>query len=206
MIAHNRIQQQILIWALAALLGPQSSLSAAEPTQPPASQIEFFELHIRPVLVEQCADCHTGDADAESSLAVNSRSAFIKGGDFGPAIIAGKAEQSLLYQSIQRTHKELNMPPDAEDRLSAETIQHFKQWIEWGAPWPDGKNKTSQKLRGEQNTIPNNISLVFSPASIRHASRSKQSAVVRIGHRSIHLRTPAKRKNSHPHRWHHVEN
>jgi len=141
MIAHNRIQQQILIWALAALLGPQSSLSAAEPTQPPASQIEFFELHIRPVLVEQCADCHTGDADAESSLAVNSRSAFIKGGDFGPAIIAGKAEQSLLYQSIQRTHKELNMPPDAEDRLSAETIQHFKQWIEWGAPWPAEKIK-----------------------------------------------------------------
>lgn len=140
-----------MILVLAALLSLQSQLFAAEPTKPPASQIEFFELHIRPVLVEKCADCHTGDTDAESSLAVNSRSAFIKGGDFGPAIIPGKAEQSLLYQSIQRTHKELNMPPDAEDRLSAETIRHFKQWIEWGAPWPAETIKPLKKSEANKS-------------------------------------------------------
>ncbi|QDT41570.1 Planctomycete cytochrome C [Gimesia alba] len=141
MIDHHRSQIQRFLLALAALFSLPSALSAAEPAKPPANQIEFFELHIRPVLIEQCADCHTGDADAENSLAVNSRSAFIKGGEFGPAIIPGKPQESLLYQSIQRTHKALKMPPDEDDKLSAKTIQHFKQWIEWGAPWPAEKVK-----------------------------------------------------------------
>ncbi|MCA9017253.1 MAG: DUF1549 domain-containing protein, partial [Planctomycetaceae bacterium] len=155
MIKQNRRQQQLFILAFAALFNLQSALSAAEPKKTPASQIEFFELHIRPVLIEQCADCHTGDADAESRLAVNSRSAFLKGGEFGPAIIPGKPQESLLYQSIQRTHKALKMPPDEDDKLSAKTIQHFKQWIEWGAPWPAEKVKprnTSQAKKTEPLT------------------------------------------------------
>ena len=128
---------------LATLFAFQNSLPAAEPVKPTAQQLEFFELHIRPVLIEQCTDCHTGDVDAESSLAVNSRAAFIKGGEFGPAIVPGKPQESLLYQSIQRTHKALKMPPDADDKLSAKTVQHFKQWIEWGAPWPEENVKTT---------------------------------------------------------------
>ncbi len=139
-----------VILALAALFNPQHALFAVEPVKPPASQIEFFELHIRPVLIEKCADCHTGDKDAESSLAFNSRSALIKGGDFGPAITPGKPQESLLYQSIQRTHKELKMPPDLDDRLSTETIQHFQQWIEWGAPWPAEKTKPVNKSQTKQ--------------------------------------------------------
>ncbi len=139
-----------MILALAVLSSLQPPVCAAKPAKASASQLEFFELHIRPVLIEQCADCHTGDADAESSLAVHSRSSLIKGGEFGPAIIPGKPQESLLYQSIQRTHKVLKMPPDVDDRLSAETIQHFKQWIEWGAPWPAEKIKPRQKSQAKK--------------------------------------------------------
>jgi len=145
MTKFTRIQQLILPVAFVVSFCLENSLFAAEATKPSAKQIEFFELHIRPVFVEKCADCHTGDKDAESALAVHSRSALIKGGDYGRAIIPGNPEQSLLYQSIQRTHKELKMPPDEDDKLSTETIQHFKRWIEWGAPWPEEKTKPLTK-------------------------------------------------------------
>ncbi len=150
MIQHNQIQRLILLITLAALFCMENSVFATEVKKPSAKQIEFFELHIRPVLIEKCADCHTGDKDAESSLVVNSRSTLIKGGDFGPAIIPGKPGQSLLYQSIQRTHKELKMPPDVDEKLSKETIQHFKRWIEWGAPWPKKQTKSVAKSQTNQ--------------------------------------------------------
>lgn len=141
MTKHNRIQTGSFVTATICLL-LCSSLSAAEPAPSRDQQLEFFELHIRPVLIEKCADCHTGEADAESPLALQSRADLLKGGDFGPALVPGKPQASLLFQSIQRTHKELKMPPDAEDRLSAETLGHFKRWIEWGAPWPEEKTKS----------------------------------------------------------------
>jgi len=151
----QRIQQLVLILISAVLFNLPASLRAAEPARPDVSQLEFFEEHIRPVLIEKCADCHSGDADAESTLAVHSRAALIKGGDYGPAILPGNAEQSLLYQSILRTHKELKMPPDADEKLKPETIANFKRWIEWGAPWPVEKSKpvtTSQKNKTQKLT------------------------------------------------------
>ena len=129
------------LMTIAALLLLCCSLSAAEPAPSRDKQLEFFELHIRPVLIEKCADCHTGGADAESPLALQSRADLLKGGDFGPTIVPGNPQASLLFQSIQRTHKELKMPPDAADRLNAETRGHFKRWIAWGAPWPEEKTK-----------------------------------------------------------------
>ncbi|MDF1745326.1 MAG: DUF1549 domain-containing protein, partial [Gimesia sp.] len=145
MFEKNRLQPLIISLTLVTLLCLQVPVSAADTSKPSARQIEFFELHIRPVLIEKCADCHTGEKDAESTLAVHSRSALIKGGDYGRTIIPGKPQQSLLYQAIQRTHKELKMPPDVDEKLSTETIQHFKRWIEWGAPWPEEKTKPLTK-------------------------------------------------------------
>ena len=153
MTQYQRIPLLVLI--LAVLFSQPDSVCAAEPVRPDASQLEFFEQHIRPVLIEKCADCHSGDADAESTLAVHSRAALIQGGDYGPAILPGNAQQSLLFQSIQRTHKELKMPPDADEKLKPETITHFKRWIEWGAPWPAEKSKpvtTSQKNKPQKMT------------------------------------------------------
>ena len=153
MTQYQRIPLLVLI--LAVLFSQPDSVCAAEPVRPDASQLEFFEQHIRPVLIEKCADCHSGDADAESTLAVHSRAALIQGGDYGPAILPGNAQQSLLFQSIQRTHKELKMPPDADEKLKPETITHFKRWIEWGAPWPAEKLKpvtTSQKTKPRKMT------------------------------------------------------
>lgn len=101
------------------------------------SKRDFFELTIRPLLVEKCASCHSGEPDAESSLSVVSRRALLGGGDFGPAIVPGHADDSLLIHAVKRIHKELRMPPDDVDALSRSEVSALERWINQGAIWPN---------------------------------------------------------------------
>jgi hypothetical protein len=102
---------------------------------PLTARREFFELKIRPLLIEKCADCHDGGADSDSVLAIGSRKALLAGGDYGPAIIPGRAADSLLMHAVKRIHKEVKMPPDADDALSKQEIADLARWINDGAVW-----------------------------------------------------------------------
>ena len=102
---------------------------------PLATRREFFELRIRPLLVEKCADCHTGGPDSDSVLAIGSRQALLVGGDYGPAIVPERAADSLLIHAVKRIHKELQMPPDSENALSKNEIADLARWINDGAVW-----------------------------------------------------------------------
>lgn len=125
-------------------LGAQSP-ACADSKNSAAKQEEFFELKIRPLLVEKCLDCHSGDENSESALAVDSRQALIDGGDFGPAIVPGKAHLSLLIQAVKRTHKELRMPPEESDALSSAEISDLVTWINNGAVWPGDANSSRRQ-------------------------------------------------------------
>src|SRR5438132_14160122 len=58
---------------------------------------EFFEKHVRPILVSRCYECHSDKtAKPKGGLRLDSRAAALKGGDTGPAIIPGKPKESLL--------------------------------------------------------------------------------------------------------------
>lgn len=114
----------------------------ASPEQPatsnrtPEQKERYFENVIRPLLVAKCVDCHSGDELAESPFALASRQALLEGVDFGPSVIPGRAEDSTLIRAVKWTHKELRMPPEREDRLSAEEIAVLARWINEGAVWP----------------------------------------------------------------------
>ena len=73
------------------------------------SATDFFESNIRPLLIKHCFECH-GRSDVESGLRVDSREALLTGGDNGPAILPGRADQSLLIQALRHTH-DIKMPP-----------------------------------------------------------------------------------------------
>ena len=107
-------------------------LSAAEPN---AKSVAFFEKKIRPVLIDQCIDCHSGD-DPESGLRVDSLAGLIRGGERGPAIVIGKPEQSMLVRTIR--HGELVKMP-AKKKLPAAQIADIVRWIKQGAVWPNQK-------------------------------------------------------------------
>lgn len=107
-------------------------------------QERFFETEIRPLLIEKCLDCHSGDESGESSLAIASRADLIKGADFGPSIVPGRSEDSVLIRAVKWTHKELRMPPDEDARLSRQQIAALARWIDDGAIWPDSGNTSTK--------------------------------------------------------------
>jgi len=125
--------------------GRESMKNSMKVTSPLAAREEFFELKVRPLLIEKCADCHSGEPDSESVLAVNSRRALINGGDFGPAIIPGRAEDSLLIHAVKRIHKEVHMPPEKSDALSRDEIAVLARWIDDGANWPGNSAQVAKK-------------------------------------------------------------
>lgn len=65
-------------------------------------QIAFFEKEVRPILFERCFKCHAGE-DAESGLQLTSRQGILRGGDRGPAAIAGDPARSLLIAADSRS-------------------------------------------------------------------------------------------------------
>jgi hypothetical protein len=100
-------------------------------TQPTAEQVQFFENHIRPLLAEHCWKCH-GAEKQRGGLRLDSRTALLRGGESGPAIVPGKPEESLLIEAVNYASYE--MPP--EGRLPDALIERLTQWVALGAPWP----------------------------------------------------------------------
>ena len=103
---------------------------------------DLFEASIRPVLVAHCFECH-GKDESENNLRVGTREDLLKGGDAGPAIVPGDAESSLLIKAIQRTHDDLQMPPNAA--LDQHIIADFERWINTGAAWPKHESLTQAR-------------------------------------------------------------
>jgi cytochrome c553 len=114
---------------------PDTVVSADEPD---AAQLEFFESSVRPLLIAHCYKCHSQDAVASNALRggllLDSRSGVLAGGDSGPALVAGKPDESLLIHSVLYTNENLQMPPDG--RLQDEQIAILQKWVEMGAPDP----------------------------------------------------------------------
>src|SRR5205823_11119046 len=59
----------------------------------------LFEAKVRPVLLASCFKCH-GGAKTSGGLRVDARTALVRGGKHGPAIVPGAPEQSLLLQAM----------------------------------------------------------------------------------------------------------
>ncbi len=116
---------------------------AAAPVVGNADDVDFFERRIRPVLVEKCYKCHSGEK-REAGLAVDSREAIRRGGESGPAVVPGKPGSSLLLAAIR--YESYEMPPTG--KLANETIADFEKWIRDGAHDPrDGTSLTQKNHR-----------------------------------------------------------
>ncbi len=98
----------------------------------PADADKFFESRVRPLLVERCHKCHAGTM-IKGKLRLDSREALLKGGETGPAIVAGKPDESRLMKAV-RHQDGLAMPPNG--KLNETQIAALAEWIKSGAVWP----------------------------------------------------------------------
>ncbi len=116
-----------------AVVGAQSGSRPAG--APSAEQIEFFETKIRPLLADNCFECHSAQVETPfGGLRLDSREALRAGGDSGPVIVPGDPLSSPLVQRVQG--RPVLMPPTGA--LEATAIASLIEWVEMGAPWPEG--------------------------------------------------------------------
>jgi hypothetical protein len=101
-----------------------------------SAEFDFFERRIRPVLVQNCYECHSAQSQSlKASLRVDTRDGLRLGGKSGePAVVPGDAEKSVLLKAIRHTSADLQMPP--KKKLSPQQIADFEAWIRSGAPDP----------------------------------------------------------------------
>ena len=100
-----------------------------------ASDIEFFETQIAPILKQRCYKCHSHESGkAKGGLMLDSRRGWEQGGSEGAAIVPGKPEESLLMAAVR--YEGYEMPP--EEKLPANEIALLEKWITKGAPDPRG--------------------------------------------------------------------
>ena len=91
--------------------------------------------HIRPILERSCWNCH-GEAVQLSGLDLRTREGALEGGDYGPAIVPGRADESRLYRAVAGL-EEPSMPMEGDGLTEAE-IAAVRAWIDDGAHWDSG--------------------------------------------------------------------
>lgn len=96
-------------------------------------QLKFFEMKIRPVLVEHCYQCHAAGAKTiQGGLRLDHRDGMLKGGDSGVVIVPGKIDQSPIIKALK--YDGIDMPP--KGKLPDSVARDFETWIAMGAPDP----------------------------------------------------------------------
>ncbi|MBS0203464.1 MAG: PSD1 domain-containing protein [Planctomycetes bacterium] len=130
-----RIQShRLALMSLGLWLAATPHVWSQEDAKPNPAKLEFFEKKVRPLLVDNCYNCHSADNKADGGLRVDDHRGLMQGGKRGRAIVVGKPEESLLIKAVQQTDDKLKMPPNKQ--LTEEQVAILQQWIKDGAAWP----------------------------------------------------------------------
>lgn len=92
-----------------------------------------FTKDVHPILVDRCFKCHGGD-EKRGGLSMNTREALLEGGEFGPVVVPGKADDSVLIELVTSEDPEERMPSKG-DPLSPHDIDILRRWINEGLVW-----------------------------------------------------------------------
>jgi len=115
---------RLFLWlSAAALVFGQAKLP------PAATRKVDFEKDVQPILEQKCHACH-GEAAQQSGLRLDKRQNTLRGGDYGPVIIAGDSANSKLIKRLINGDGGLQMPPTGA--LSDDEIGILRAWIDQG--------------------------------------------------------------------------
>ncbi|MCB1227809.1 MAG: DUF1549 domain-containing protein, partial [Verrucomicrobiales bacterium] len=145
-----------------------------------AEDAAFFESRIRPVLVEQCYECHSVESGkAKGGLQVDNRASLRRGGESGPAVVPGKPAESLLLSAMLHADPDLAMPPK-KPRLAEGVLADFRRWIERGAVDPreesaiSGSDAGGDGVRWSYRALPERVAAGASVESLWLAGLERQ--------------------------------
>jgi WD40 repeat protein len=126
--------------AAALLLSSTAAFAAPPPPTPIAVAAPdrkgpvSYAQEVADILDAKCVGCHSG-ALTESKLNIEDVAGMLKGGKHGPAIVAGKADDSLLFKMAAHRVEPVMPPKDKKGQtpLTPEELGILKLWIDLGA-------------------------------------------------------------------------
>lgn len=117
----------IQMLSLRIVLATTFSLSIGGMTQA-AEADAIFEKSVRPLLESKCYDCHSARSDeVKGNLRLDSLEGIFKGGDNGPAVVAGDVENSFLLRALRYQEDDYQMPPSG--RLPDSDVAAVESWV-----------------------------------------------------------------------------
>ena len=78
------IAKQLNSFVLIALAGLPFTASAQPAAPENSARLEFFEKKVRPVLANNCYNCHSANTNAKGGLRVDDRNGLLNGGNTRP--------------------------------------------------------------------------------------------------------------------------
>ena len=119
-----------MLWALFASSLASFPASAQTPVPPAATVTVDYDKDVKPLFAQHCYSCH-GPQAQQSGLRLDLRQNALRGGDYGPVIVAGKSAESKLIRRLVDGDGGMQMPPSGP--LTAEEIGLLRAWIDQGA-------------------------------------------------------------------------
>jgi len=104
----------------------------------PAAQPVDFRKDIKPIIEVSCTQCH-GRGKAKGSLSMETREAFLRGGDSGTIVLPGRSAESYVVETISGLNAD-NVMPQKGKKLTPDQVALFRAWIDQGMPWPNDVN------------------------------------------------------------------
>jgi hypothetical protein len=130
---------------IAATLAIPTATPLAEPPRPTRLYTPIdFDRDVKPIFAKHCYSCHGPDKQ-RYGLRLDRKADALKGGDSGPAVVAGKSGESLLLHLVSGKDTDRVMPPKG-DPLTVDQIATLKAWIDQGAKWPDDDSATTNPV------------------------------------------------------------
>ena len=94
-----------------------------------AANLKTFDSQIAPLFAKHCLECHDS-AIKKGGLDLSRKMAALAGGDSGKVIAPGKAQDSLIWDSVTSDEMPKDRPP-----LSANEKIALQKWLDAGANW-----------------------------------------------------------------------
>jgi hypothetical protein len=111
--------------------------AATAPCPAAAPRPVEFNRDVRPILSENCFQCHGPDKNKrKANLRLDTEAGAFADLHGKHALVPGKLAQSLLYQRITAADPEEQMPPAKSGKsLTPRQVEVLRLWIEQGARW-----------------------------------------------------------------------
>ena len=99
----------------------------------PADRAVNFVQDIKPIFEASCIKCH-GRGRGKGEFHLDTRETTLKGGESGPAIVAGKSTESYLIELVSGVDPD-NVMPRKGSKLTPLQVGLLRAWIDQGMPW-----------------------------------------------------------------------